>query len=919
MDDGPEPVTGAGSAAPPDDRGGRAAAAVGLGGVVALVLAAIVLGAGFRDSDVRYAPSGAWLATQGATNVAHVHAGTRQLDARVNVARAVPGIGDLAVAQGDTGIYIVDGQGCAVHRFDEVRQDLAKRPEPKALTPEASCAEARVRQGDGHVYLVDGAVGRIEEVDPQRLDERAVLELGGRIRSSAAAADGLLVVAPVDGDALVLVRQGSVVGEVPLGHPADQVRLARVGGRVVAVDRAASRLLVLDDDGGVDRQVDVPSTGLLSVLEVQGGPTVWLLDDAEGGDRLVGVDLASGAVLGPYDVPDELGDAGRPAAVGEVVVVPGEGFTVGVLDAGTGALRQVVGVGDEAVPGTGLEVVALAGRVFVHAPVGRQAAACDDQGCVVVDKQDPSVEEVEATPPEEEDPPVTATTAPRSTTTTAAPTTTAPAPAAVDDTAPTTTVAAEPPPAPTTTAPPPPPGPPGPVILTSEPSVTNTTATLRWSPAASAVVPVWYELDVAGAPQALPGPGAPQPLEHTVTGLAPDVTVEIRVRAVNAVGPGPWTIRQVTPSSAAPVAARASDLSDDLCRAAGAPGAPCGEDDGGGQVVVFWEAPPGGEVGTYDVSCGGRPGVNGVGTPGPEGLLVPADDGVPVTCTVASVVGGRQVAEARTGTVVAHGVPAKPAPVAQQGDRAVWQPVPGAEGYVVTTSAAEAPELEVGLAVSADLRAGIRVPGVYDVAVVARNDRGRSVPSDPVRFRRGLDVPVITGASPGAFGDPEGTVVISWQADPYQPTYRLRTTAPGLTLDCGGSCDTYNGGVVSTTTVRVVGLTGPTSVPIVVEAVQPGFDVVSATATVALQRYALATVSDGPGGDDALYDCATTPCQPTASTVAAGSLARVVCRQPAGSYARIQLPGGVVGWVDLARLTEQQAGSIAALPTTCPP
>ena len=109
--------------------------------------------------------------------------------------------------------------------------------------------------------------------------------------------------------------------------------------------------------------------------------------------------------------------------------------------------------------------------------------------------------------------------------------------------------------------------------------------------------------------------------------------------------------------------------------------------------------------------------------------------------------GGRQVAEARTGTVVAHGVPAKPAPVAQQGDRAVWQPVPGAEGYVVTTSAAEAPELEVGLAVSADLRAGIRVPGVYDVAVVARNDRGRSVPSDPVRFRRGLDVPVITGES----------------------------------------------------------------------------------------------------------------------------------------------------------------------------
>lgn len=888
-------------------------------GVIAL---AVAMGDGFRDTDVRPAPSGAWLATQGVTNIAHVHAGTRQVDARVNVARAVPGIGDIAVSQGDTGIYLIDGSGCAVHRFDEVRQDLAKRPEPKLLVPDGSdCGAAVVVQGDGHTFLVDGTNGRVEEIDPVGLDERAVVELGRPVAGVAVADGGLLVAAPADGSAPVLVRDGRVDGTVDVPASTTPAEVSRVGDRVVLVDGEQGRLVVLDDAGEVDRRVSLGLDGDLELLGAQEGGVAWV--GADGG-TVVGVDLASGRVLGPHDVvaDDGVEPAGPPAGVGDAVVVPLADLSVALFDAVEGTERGRVSVGDGAVAaGAALEVVAVAGRVFVHPPDGRRAAACDAESCRGVDKQDAAVEEVEATPPEEEDPPVTATTVRRSTTTTAPPstTTTTTAPPTTTSTsssstpststvstttAPqasttTTTIAApaespdtpgESSPAPTAA-----PAPPGPVALDGEPQVTATTVTLRWQAAPSSVAPVWYELEVDESPQSLPGPGADQPLSHTITGLTPETTVSLRLRGVNAVGPGPWTVRSVTPSAAVPVAVRASDSSADICRAYGEE-APCDADDGGGQVVVFWEPPAGGGVDTFDVACGGGL-VSGVGAPGAGGQLVPAPDGRVVTCVVVSVVDGRGIAEARSGAVTARGRPPAPGTPTQQDRTVTWAAVDGADGYIVRTDAPSAPSVDVGQATSLDLAARIPSAGTSRVWVVATNDRGESDESAATTFVRRLDPPQVSVGEP-AFDQPAGTVSLSWAADPVnQPTYRLRTTTPGTALDCGGPCSTLG----SSLTVRVSGVADGQSVTIEVLATidNPALDrATDVSATVSIHVMATTSQSD-------LSTCTGDVCVPSGESVGAGERVRVLCVGP-DPYHRVRTAGGVTGFLQLAALTPDE-------------
>ncbi|MCC5954444.1 MAG: hypothetical protein JJU45_20345 [Acidimicrobiia bacterium] len=393
--------------------------------LLAAVVATVVIGTGFRSSQTEFHATGAWLAVQGTDDrsINHVDPATGQVDVKIRLPADIVD-GHFEVAQGDEGVYLVETASCRVHRLDQARLNISKRPPGTpahripGLEGERRCGAANIVMGGGAVLLwgegpTAGQV-TIEQVNPRSLrDPLEVPEvvIDGTLAYGRAVVgdEGRLFLTPDDTGRVLVVHDGAQVDELDLFPDGAHLRMSRVGDRILAVDRRAEaatsqqRAVVLDGDGSVVHRLALPGDGDLWLADAQEGPWAWLAAEAldGAGHTLAAVDVARGEVAA-----DAVAVPFRPRRP-----VGAPGFAV-VADRSVSAHGLVVSVDGEPQqssleldrPVEETELLDVAGHRWFHSHDSFLGWVCDGGGrCTSFNKSRAALE-VEATDPEQEDP-----------------------------------------------------------------------------------------------------------------------------------------------------------------------------------------------------------------------------------------------------------------------------------------------------------------------------------------------------------------------------------------------------------------------------------------------------------------------------------------------------------------------------------
>ncbi|WP_460433843.1 NHL repeat-containing protein, partial [Angustibacter speluncae] len=344
------------------------------GQAVGLVLVLVLLGGaafgtGWKATGDVLLSGGTWLAK--GDSAVHVNGGTGQVDAEVRdellaQARAAGGTGVGIVPGPDGGMYAVDPQAGTVTVVDGA---TAAASEPVEAGTGVEVLAGGARAGDP-VYLVDHEGGTVQPVDPVTLRPTG---------DPVLRADGGVGAAVVDGEGRVWAVSPGQQQVVAAGADAEPVRagadavLTSVGGRVVVVDLARDRVVVVE--GGDRREHRVELRDDDRVAQPAEGDLLWLARPSTG--EVLGVDVRTGEVR-TAATGAGAGDLGRPVVHGGSVYVPDLGARVvrAVSADGSRAPREVQ------VPGRSddFTLTLSGGYVWANDAQARRATALDVAG-----------------------------------------------------------------------------------------------------------------------------------------------------------------------------------------------------------------------------------------------------------------------------------------------------------------------------------------------------------------------------------------------------------------------------------------------------------------------------------------------------------------------------------------------------------
>jgi hypothetical protein len=565
---------------------------VALAGALAAVLgAALVLAVtGTREaaSALKLLSGDAWLGNATGT-VSHVRGYSGQVDGQAAVANARD---PFTVIQRPDGAYVLDLKTGRLSRVGSAGLDVA------ASRPLAGNFSAlQVLTSASSTWILDRSSGVLQQVDPTTLmPDGAQVPLGAP--TGTATVDG-------NGDVWVPIPSKAVVDEVsasdhtisshPLGQPGDLVVVAATSTGVWGIDPQAGQARSLTD----------PSMAPLSLAQVPAGATP-LVGSSTASDHIA---LVEDATLVDIDTTHpSVSTTTSPTFAGAVSVVL-NGNTAYVLNAAAHQLDAVnlsplqQGLSVD-VPQGSDQLVSKDNLVFVNNPDSPQAVVVNANGEVT---------------------PITKYVAGNTSPSPASPLGSAPSPVAAQPaggpSGPPTAAGAGPALAPTgsglapmATAPilpiPAPGGPPGPTAPTvppppnpqapGAPTVTAVSATagalnVTWSPPASTGSSPVTTYKVSALPQGSGQPGSTSTggntTNATVGNLSGGTTYCAQVQAVNAVGAGPLSVNDGSPTVCARTTA---DTPGQVATPSAAGGA--------GQITVSWSQPA---LGPYSTPIAG--------------------------------------------------------------------------------------------------------------------------------------------------------------------------------------------------------------------------------------------------------------------------------------------------------------------------
>jgi hypothetical protein len=316
---------------------------------------------------------GSWFTNDEAGSVSHV--GPAGTDGTVVLDNAN---GPLNLVQIDGVAYVTDDSG-RLTRIDPAQLDVSH----EVLLPTSN---TQIVEGGGRLFSVN-------------LDDKIVVERDGfslEPLGEAVQLDGTLGLAVVDDSAalwipdfgtgtVLRVANGAVQPTNKIAEPGVRIRLAVVGGRVVAIDPTTARIIVIGGVGNGDSvSLPVPAADDVSApATVDEGDVLPVLS----GQSLATVNLVSGvARRTQLNLPGH--QLGVPRVAGNRILIPDyTAGTIVVVSVSSGAIIDTIVVTGR--PGD-FDLIVDGGRVFVNDPTSEQAWSITEGGTAIpVTKYDP--------------------------------------------------------------------------------------------------------------------------------------------------------------------------------------------------------------------------------------------------------------------------------------------------------------------------------------------------------------------------------------------------------------------------------------------------------------------------------------------------------------------------------------------------
>ncbi|MDQ6782924.1 MAG: fibronectin type III domain-containing protein [Actinomycetota bacterium] len=566
---------------------------VALAGALAAVLgAALVLAlTGTRESAsaLRLLSGDVWLGNGSTGTASHVNGYSGKVDGQASVTSPHD---PFSVIQRPDGAYVLDLKTGRLTRVGSAGLDVTGSRQ-LAGTP----AALQVLTSGSTTWVLDHSSGVLQQVDPTTLAANGPqIPLGASTGPATIDANGNVWV-PIPSRATVEEVSASdhALSPHPLGQPGDQVVVAATSTGVWGIDTQAGQARSLTNATTAPLQLSQTAAGIAP-----------LVGFSTSSDRIAVVEGSS--LLDINTAQPSVSSTSSPSFGGAVSVVV-NGNTAYVLNAATHQLNSVnlspLGPGPSAnVPPGSNQLVSKDNLVFVNDPASPQAVVVNANGQVTpitkylpgTPAPNPAASPLRGTPDPVGNQPIVGPSGPLRPSGPSGSST--PGPPVAGTAAPGASAGTPPGAQPTTTPPPIPQAPGAPTVTTV--SATAGSLAVTWSVPASTGSSPLTTYKVSALPQ---GAGKlattttnGTTTTATVTGLSGGVTYCAQVQAVNAVGGGPLSANDGSPTVCAKTT---SDTPGQMATPTATGGV--------GQITLSWAQPALGPystpIGSYDVSA----------------------------------------------------------------------------------------------------------------------------------------------------------------------------------------------------------------------------------------------------------------------------------------------------------------------------